>query len=697
MIPSNTFYWYFAYNRSFGSILVFVFVSLIRKSVVADRHNYIAVITLSPTLPVVNFWIPVLYHGILPVKGRVIKMDPPRHAAAPRGVFIHPDQDMPVFYKKYVYKPLAPRMIRLIRLSDWNSNPIRSRGVLLKHFLLEERSIDDPSLSYVALSYAWGSGDKDSSLTFHDSTGNAVIMVTQTAWEAVNMLAPVYSLWVDQISINQDDKDEKSQQIAMMGDIYSRCWNCAIWLGAADKHTAEAFGFLRRLALRIPDSETIAIQLGKLIPYSHAKIRDVLIKEYGVDRLPPANDKGWRAFAQCLCRLWYSRLWTFQEAVLAPKDSVVVCCGVFHSTLKAFTRAAYFLGNEHEFGAQHSNGRTQLNQVLSYQHRVQNGLPRPIAMLLDNTGFYDCSVPRDRIYALLGIRSEEDNLLMAPITVNLRQPCDELYIEVTRKIVSARSSLLVCTQAPGRTGGKVANLPSWVPDWSARPGTNMFEFFDPTGHQFRADKLRRWSEAGGQSQRQLMVNGGIVDAVAEIVESDPPDAVTDEKRKAYLQETLPLLFGLLCSAPNAAKSSHMLRIINTIRINGYVGKWIPASDDFLWDPAIIQTRFGTILSLSPGQRLPETVNIWLLALAAQAHCLANRRFALLDKHYFGLVPKDARAGDHVAILHGLTLPVILRSKDYERYELVGACFVDGIMFGEATTWSERNARRFCIV
>ena len=609
---------------------------------------------------------------------------------------IYPNQGLTSSYQKYAYKRLAPRMIRLITSRSHNPNPIQWGALPSSYFFLEEKSIDDPSLKYVAVSYTWGSPEKNSSLAFYTSTGTALIKVTKTAWEAVNRLAPVSSLWVDQICINQDDKDEVNEQIAMMGDIYSRCWNCAIWLGTADEYTTEAFSFLRRLSLKIPDVEAIPIKLGKLLSLSHAKIRDLLKTAYGVDRLPPAHDPGWGAFAQCLCRVWYSRLWTFQEAVLPPADSVIVTCGVFNATLRIFTRAAYFLGNEHIFGAQHSSGRTQLDKVSYYQDRVQKGLPRPIAQLLDNSGFYDCFEPRDKIYALLGVHSEESNMPMAPITINMRQPCNELYIEVTRKIVAARSSLLVCTQAPERTGGKVTNLPSWVPDWSGKPTTSLFEFYDPTGHRFRADKLRRCTELVGQSQRQLLVEGGIVDSVAEVVRSDSPDAVTHEERKIYLRDTLPMLFGLLCSVTDATKSSHMLRIINTIRIDGYVNLHILASDNS-WEPAIVESMFSTILGLEPGQKPAETVNRWLLSLAAEALCLTNRRFALLDKHYFGLVPRDARAGDKVAILHGLTIPVILRSKGRERYELVGACFVDGIMFGEATTWSEQNASRFCIV
>jgi hypothetical protein len=107
-------------------------------------------------------------------------------------------------------------------------------------------------------------------------------------------------------------------------------------------------------------------------------------------------------------------------AVRPPLESIVVTYGTFNATLTSFVRAAYFMSNEHIFGAQHANGRTRLHQISSYQLRVQSKLPRPLVMLLENAGFYDCSNPHDRIYALLGVGCEEENLPIIPITVDLR-------------------------------------------------------------------------------------------------------------------------------------------------------------------------------------------------------------------------------------------------------------------------------------
>src|ERR1700760_2367543 len=38
-------------------------------------------------------------------------------------------------------------------------------------------------------------------------------------------------LWIDALCINQTDVDEKQQQVALMGEIYSRTERCLLWLG----------------------------------------------------------------------------------------------------------------------------------------------------------------------------------------------------------------------------------------------------------------------------------------------------------------------------------------------------------------------------------------------------------------------------------------------------------------------------------
>ena len=44
-------------------------------------------------------------------------------------------------------------------------------------------------------------------------------------------------LWVDAICINQNDVEEKTKQVAMMGRIFMQASRTVIYLGKADRHS----------------------------------------------------------------------------------------------------------------------------------------------------------------------------------------------------------------------------------------------------------------------------------------------------------------------------------------------------------------------------------------------------------------------------------------------------------------------------
>lgn len=79
-----------------------------------------------------------------------------------------------------------------------------------------------------------------------------------------------------------------------------------------------------------------------------------------------------------------------------------------------------------------------------------------------------------------------------------------------------------------------------------------------------------------------------------------------------------------------------------------------------------------------------SLKILCVALKAGMH---GRRCVVLDGRYFGAVPAEAIMGDIVCFLIGCSVPVCLR-QDLGRQTLIGECYVDGYMDGEAL--QERN-------
>ncbi|PMD57267.1 uncharacterized protein K444DRAFT_483861, partial [Hyaloscypha bicolor E] len=66
----------------------------------------------------------------------------------------------------------------------------------------------------------------------------------------------------------------------------------------------------------------------------------------------------------------------------------------------------------------------------------------------------------------------------------------------------------------------------------------------------------------------------------------------------------------------------------------------------------------------------------------------GRRFFVTKKGYFGIGPAELEEGDEIYILAGGKVPLVLRplpESQPNTFELVGDCYVHGVMDGEAVT------------
>jgi hypothetical protein len=84
-----------------------------------------------------------------------------------------------------------------------------------------------------------------------------------------------------------------------------------------------------------------------------------------------------------------------------------------------------------------------------------------------------------------------------------------------------------------------------------------------------------------------------------------------------------------------------------------------------------------ILSLKDASKDPVIANI----VRSCRETVRSRAFFTTDSRHFGFGPKCTAAGDQVFLLIGSDLPFILRPAG-EKFELVGACYVHEIMYGE---------------
>ena len=105
---------------------------------------------------------------------------------------------------------------------------------------LHTYEFDEGCPTYNTLSYVWGSPENTS--TFQ--CNGCRLRVTKTLHQALRDLYDPDSLrlwWIDQITINQCDDEEKTQQVAMMREIYERSDLTIAYLGPSDPFAVQAF------------------------------------------------------------------------------------------------------------------------------------------------------------------------------------------------------------------------------------------------------------------------------------------------------------------------------------------------------------------------------------------------------------------------------------------------------------------------
>jgi hypothetical protein len=123
------------------------------------------------------------------------------------------------------YSPLdsSKGEIRLITLQPSQEHSATIRCEIFQASLEEEPVFE-------ALSYAWGDTTASSQI-FANKDEFKVTVSLKTALRYIRDQNAVRMLWIDAICINQRDNMERSEQVSLMGRIYSSAICDLLWLG----------------------------------------------------------------------------------------------------------------------------------------------------------------------------------------------------------------------------------------------------------------------------------------------------------------------------------------------------------------------------------------------------------------------------------------------------------------------------------
>jgi Heterokaryon incompatibility protein (HET) len=381
--------------------------------------------------------------------------------------------------------------------------------------------LESQTASYEALSYCWGSAKKLHTIICN---GRRLKITTSLfhGLRCLRLVNDVRAFWVDAISINQNDVDEKSHQVSIMATIYSKALRTVIWLGEATESSRLAFDFVYRL---VEASKTVPDPTGFL---KSPELYSVCLgmSDVGVVFGLPASLPLMRlirqprcaALSELLLRPWFERIWVVQEFFCASNRLVV--CGsdvIPWEELAGAIKYALSIGlqlNEHIVPPGHQAsillfGTTTLSTVQSM----------PLLRVLQNFHRWKATDARDKVYAMYGMAHLNDGHLKKLgsefIRMNVRPDyrvvTSELYRNIAYKICCHDRNLDMLSVASfGPPSSQ--NLPSWVPDWSqVHPQSWVLNDFS---HRFQAA-----SEAPSAPIVQgdvLTLQGYVVDSLVRV-------------------------------------------------------------------------------------------------------------------------------------------------------------------------------------
>lgn len=202
------------------------------------------------------------------------------------------------------YDPLqkAVQEIRLVRLLDSNDEAIRCQ---MSHF----PSHQPPK--YTALSYGWGASARTVRILVN---GKQLCITTslksffqeltsrrRTSREPIDVISSW--LWIDAICINQEDRIERSSQVAKMKEIYENAHSMIIWLGKATTDNTSAVELLKQIVALDEEPEL-----------SNGDVPGVTCRFGNADRAIETSYKALKAASKLFKQTYWDRTWILQEA-----------------------------------------------------------------------------------------------------------------------------------------------------------------------------------------------------------------------------------------------------------------------------------------------------------------------------------------------------------------------------------------------
>ncbi|MCJ1359467.1 MAG: hypothetical protein MMC33_009469 [Icmadophila ericetorum] len=624
-----------------------------------------------------------------------------------------------------------------IRLLHWDRNKGRASILELHTVRLE----DAPP--YSALSYVWGSPERNASLYCNGK----VLKITRslaTALEATLSHSEKSYIWADAICINQDNLAERSEQVLLMAEIYTKAYKVLAHLKApsgtgensADWPAISLMNYLNRIWYFDSD---------------YALKQD---SEWERLKIPsPSEEKIWNTLVQFWLNPWFTRTWILQEAILGQE--VILFFGEALCSLNAVT-TFWDLAQRRDMpqilkhgllADLHAVSRNigQIGTIMklrdwrkdtdaaldtntvskllveSNQDKLVPKKPNrgkiTLLELLIMASAAGSSDPRDKVYSMLGLAEDDEVAKSIKPDYSDKNTVAKVYTDVAVKYIEAGFGADILHSAGNYR--LIPSLPSWVPDWTHKPRSS----FNPGLYNFSGRSSANFKLS--KDKRNLTLRGVIIDSIKiaglpcryydlntwqdkfhqmKTIEKKPP-VVTDQEMRQIVHNFLQTLVPLCCS-----EDTHPEGIYNALgRTLTADTTWSGQRSDSIFTESYDayrrlsefapeppegttgeepgskvhnQPRMGWVWRFEPAEEAALREKAWPYEAAMQ-EVQKGRRTCITDGGRLCTATHDTEGGDLIVLVEGCTMPMVLRREDeMKSFTLMGDCYLHGFMDGE---------------
>lgn len=405
----------------------------------------------------------------------------------------------------HIYEPLESGHLRLLTLTPRKKHAHHSLSQGIRAFVIQEEEAIETSFQcriehvpvgrkeYYALSYTWGKPKKKFWIHVENEQSDSLgwIGLTSNLNDALLDLSQAEEVhpktfWIDQICINQEDFDERSEQVRLMHNVYSNAYQVITYLGREQPGDAVLWNYMKMAFTHFEPhlySEELYFGLG-LEYYRHHSIPHHLKIPHTLD--PSAT----KELQTLLGGEWITRRWCIPENMVNPKTNVLRG----RRTLSLDWVLQYidlqYIGIVGEIVAMSPAKWTTASMLGLFRIRLATTSSETAAEHFTCSSSFSvthCSEPKDRIYAMIGCASDNVRLNIVP---DYGKSDEEVFIDFMIKNMEEYQVIRILDRCRGfredisrpwlplatvkfwrmfshyRRKPSSLSLPSWVPDFA---------------------------------------------------------------------------------------------------------------------------------------------------------------------------------------------------------------------------------------